>query len=148
MNCKAVSIVIIVFILSGCQSNIPAVNLNTIKQEILNREKEFEALTAQVGIEKAFYEFAADSAVILRGNQIIKGRTEIRNYLSKSSLKNVQLLWDAEFVDVSASGDMAYTFGKYKFNAIDSLDKTIESTGYFHTVWKKQADGTWKFVWD
>lgn len=60
----------------------------------------------------------------------------------------MSLQWDADFVDVSKSGELAYTYGKYTFTAIDSTGKTIDDKGIFHTVWKKQKDGKWKFVWD
>ena len=51
-------------------------------------------------------------------------------------------------MDVSESGDLAYTYGKYTFSAFDSNAKKIEAKGIFHTVWKRQEDGSWKFVYD
>jgi ketosteroid isomerase-like protein len=49
---------------------------------------------------------------------------------------------------VSACGDLGYTWGSYTFTATDSLGATHRSEGIFHTVWKRQPDGSWKFVWD
>lgn len=46
------------------------------------------------------------------------------------------------------SGDLAYTYGKYNFSALSTNGEKISSTGIFHTVWKKQDDGSWKYVWD
>jgi ketosteroid isomerase-like protein len=43
---------------------------------------------------------------------------------------------------------MAYTYGSYIFTTIDASGNKQESRGKFHTVWKKQADGSWKFVYD
>jgi len=43
---------------------------------------------------------------------------------------------------------MAYTYGKYTMTIIDSAGESKVSNGIFHTVWKKQKDGSWKFVWD
>jgi ketosteroid isomerase-like protein len=56
------------------------------------------------------------------------------------------LTWSPDFIDVSASGDMAYTYGKYNYTTTDSLGNVSEIEGIFHTVWKRQADGNWKFV--
>lgn len=36
----------------------------------------------------------------------------------------------------------------YTYSVTDSTGETKSSSGIFHTVWKRQADGTWKFVWD
>ncbi len=132
------------------ESNHPHTNHapSNAKQEILDQEKAFAKMAADSGLTKAFIYFAADSAVLLRGSRLIKGKAEIRHYFSNSSLKEISLNWSAEFVDVAESADMAYTYGPYTFKALDSLGKTIESTGYFHTVWKKQEDGNWRFVWD
>jgi ketosteroid isomerase-like protein len=60
----------------------------------------------------------------------------------------VSLKWTPDFIDVAASCDLGYTYGKYTFAVTDSTGKVNESRGYFHTVWKKQKDGNWRFVWD
>ena len=58
------------------------------------------------------------------------------------------LVWKPDYVDVSESGDLAYTYGKYTFTSRDSTGRKVVSKGIFHTVWKRQEDGSWKFVWD
>jgi ketosteroid isomerase-like protein len=56
--------------------------------------------------------------------------------------------WKPDFVDVSKDGEMAYTYGKFTWTFIDSLGNKNNFKGLFHTVWKKQKDGSWKYVWD
>ena len=58
------------------------------------------------------------------------------------------LKWKPDFVDVAASGDLGYTYGHYTYSYIDSTGKAAEDKGIFHTVWKRQPDGNWRFVWD
>ena len=41
-----------------------------------------------------------------------------------------------------------YTLVDRKGNVKDSTGKTNENRGAFHTVWKKQKDGSWRYVWD
>jgi ketosteroid isomerase-like protein len=55
---------------------------------------------------------------------------------------------DTYFVDVAASGDLAYTYGQYTISSKDENGKEITKSGVFHTVWKQQSDGSWKYVWD
>ncbi|OCX52028.1 hypothetical protein BEL04_11000 [Mucilaginibacter sp. PPCGB 2223] len=116
------------------------------RQEILKTEKDFEAAVKQEGM-MAFAKFAAEDAVINRGDKLIKGKNAIAMYYGAGKT-NSQLTWTAEFVAVSASGDLGYTYGNYTYTVKDPTGKTTDHTGIFHTVWKKQTDGKWKFVWD
>ncbi|MBK7030961.1 MAG: hypothetical protein IPH45_17925 [Bacteroidales bacterium] len=43
---------------------------------------------------------------------------------------------------------MAYTYGKYTWKINNGNGDTTVYKGVFHTVWKKQGDGSWKYVWD
>jgi ketosteroid isomerase-like protein len=56
--------------------------------------------------------------------------------------------WTADFVDVSDDGTLGYTYGKYLLKVRQPNKTTKEYKGTFHTVWKKQTDGSWKYVWD
>jgi ketosteroid isomerase-like protein len=57
--------------------------------------------------------------------------------------KNASVKWSPDFIDVSSSGDLGYTYGKYVWESKDSTGKTTASKGIFHTVWEKQKDGNW-----
>ena len=100
------------------------------KEEIRQTEQAFAKMAKETGIKEAFLAFAADSAVLNRNDKILKGRAAFIKYFSNPIWENVTLSWQAEFVDVSKSGDLS------------------QSSGIFHTVWKRQQDGNWKFVWD
>ncbi len=119
------------------------------KNEIVAAEGAFAKLVKEKGIKEGFLSFAADSAVVRRGEELHVGKEALNMLYSKpSNLKDVVLEWTPDFVDVAASGDLGYTYGKYYFSGTDSLGKRVEDRGIFHTVWKRQRDGNWKFVWD
>ena len=119
------------------------------KNEILAAEKAFAKLVKEKGIKEGFLFYAADSAAVRRGEELYVGKEALTLLYSKpSSLKDVVLEWTPDFVDAAASGDLGYTYGKYYFSGTDSLGKKVEDRGIFHTVWKRQSDGSWKFVWD
>ena len=116
------------------------------KQEIVDTEKAFAAWRKE-GIPEAFLAFAAEDAVLMRNNTLVIGKEALKkSYLG--SPENVSLSWKPDFVDVGASGDLGYTYGKFIYTLTDSLGKDNVMEGVFHTVWKRQADGSWKFVWD
>ncbi|WP_067029400.1 YybH family protein [Allomuricauda sp. CP2A] len=116
------------------------------KQEITDAEAAFAQMAKEEGMNKAFLAFAADNAVLMRGNQLIEKKTGIAEYMKNQNSKG--LAWSPEFVDVAKSGDLGYTYGYYTFNYEDQEGNPAEAKGVFHTVWKRQQDGSWKFVWD
>ena len=117
------------------------------KAQIIKTEKEFEAAAKSEGLASAFSRYADETAVISRGGRLVKGKDSIRMFYEKTPA-GVHLSWTPDFVDVAASGDIGYTHGKYLYEVTDSLGKPIQSRGIFHTVWKRQSDGSWRFVWD
>ncbi|MCB0494581.1 MAG: nuclear transport factor 2 family protein [Cyclobacteriaceae bacterium] len=132
----------------SCQTKNNIVNLEEVKQQVLKAEHDFDKAAREKGVEAAFLAFAAEDAVINRGEKIYKGKGEIKDYFSHSTLTDVELSWQPEFVDVSNDGTLAYTYGPYTFRAKDKEGNTISAKGLFHTVWKRQGDNSWKFVYD
>ncbi len=145
---KIIPITLFLFLASACQFNTSPKKTEHFKKEILETEQAFAETVAEKGMRVAFMQFAADSAVLYRNDTIVKGKTAIQSHFEQQTLSNIELYWVPDFVDVSAFGDLAYTYGKYQFTAMDSLGNKIVAEGIFHTVWKRQKDGSWKFVWD
>jgi ketosteroid isomerase-like protein len=53
------------------------------------------------------------------------------------------IAWQATKADVARSGDLGYTIGTYTMTLNGTTDH-----GKYATVWRKQADGSWKVVAD
>lgn len=117
---------------------------------IKEAEKQFALMAATQGVAKAFAFYADSNAVIKRENDtLIKGKAAIGAFYGKIPAENiVQVTWSPRFTDASIDGTMGYTYGNYEWMTKNAAGKLITSTGVFHTVWKKQTDGSWKFVWD
>jgi ketosteroid isomerase-like protein len=107
-------------------------------------------MAGKEGIPRAFLTFAAEDAVLMRNNIIIKGKDAIQeNFLKQSgNWASAQLTWEPSYVDVAASGDLGYTYGSFMYTTKDSIGNLVSMEGVFHTVWKRQPDGAWRFVWD
>ncbi len=108
----------------------------------------FNLMVAEKGVAAGFSFYAAEDAVKYLGDTLIFGKQNITNFYKNQPKQHIQLQWKADFVDASVSGDLGYSYGKYSFKLTDSLGNEHQSAGIFHTIWKKQKDGTWKFVWD
>ena len=131
--------------LAGCEA--PDLS-SQAEAEIKAAEAAFAKMAKDEGVPAAFLAFAASDVVMLRNNSLVEGHDAMRAFFEKSTLDSVQLSWSPDKVVAAKSGDLGYTYGKYQFSAVDTAGQTIRSEGIFHTVWQRQADGSWKFVWD
>ncbi|MEO9483890.1 MAG: nuclear transport factor 2 family protein [Ekhidna sp.] len=140
---------ILLILFAGCQSSSAEPAIEEWKQEIMQAETDFAQMAAQDGISNAFRAYAAEEVALKRRNKLVIGKKALfEEYDDLGVNPDVSLTWAPDFIDVSQSGDMAYTYGKYVFSKRDSLGTMQSNTGVFHTVWKRQEDGSWKFVWD
>ncbi len=118
-------------------------------EEIRKVEKQFEEDLNKMGAEYAFEKYAAPNAVVKRQNDsLISGPKAIKQFYSNEIYKTAKAFWSPDYIDVSQDGTMAYTYGKYHWKMTGKTGEAQEYHGIFHTVWKKQPDGTWKYVWD
>lgn len=154
MNRRDMKRVIIILLLStislafiSCKPT-SKITMNNAKQEIEATEQAFAEMTKKEGIAAAFLAFADEKVVLNRNSKLVKGKTEMEAHFAKQTVKITSLTWTLDFVEVSSSGDLGYTYGEYQIIYLDNEGKEISDKGIFHTVWKKQADGKWKFVWD
>lgn len=133
---------------------IRCVNSNTSNvkarsvEEIQKAEKEFAQMAAEKGIAEAFWYYADSNAVVLRNDSLVRGKDAIRRFYSNPFYSTAKVEWAPDFTEASEDGNLGYTYGRYIWRTQDSIGKQSEYRGVFHTVWKKQKDGSWKYVWD
>ena len=141
------SLLMLSFIFYSCHQKINSSQKEKAIQDIREAEKNFDKMAAEKGIAEAFW-FFADSSAVIRRDSLIKGKENIREFYSKDFYKTATVTWAPDFTDASDAGDIGYTYGKYLWQSKDSSGKLNEARGFFHTVWKKQKDGSWRYVWD
>jgi ketosteroid isomerase-like protein len=139
-------LVLLIFslILSGCCMTI---DLDKEKLELLQTDIEFSNLSVEKGATFAFHEYLADDGIVLPFFDAPRTKSDYASMLElaqNSEPDKSTLKWAPEFADVAASGDFGYTWGRYIFTAADAS----ESRGFYVTIWKKQVDDQWKFVFD
>ncbi len=140
---------LLAFFLFSCQQEKPKPDPESLKKEIIQMERSFRDDLQSKGAAYAFHAYAAPDAVIKRENDtLIIGKEAIKQYYSQPAYLHATANWEADYTDVSADGTLAYTYGKYTWTGRDTAGKEFNYYGIFHTVWKKQPDGTWKYVWD
>jgi ketosteroid isomerase-like protein len=128
-----------------------------LRSELAQAERSFCAQAAKVGIADAFLAnmadecFIADRLSLTRSEYqaaVLKARAKAGAAYTPGPNPNVQLTWSPSKVDVSADGTLGYTWGRYDYVSKGKDGKAETSTGIYMTVWKRQADGVWRFVYD
>jgi len=138
-----------IFIFS-CNGNNKINTVEQWKNEIIKTEHDFAQMVRNEGIGKAFLKYSDEDAVLMRGKNLVIGKKAIGEFYKDQMtvLRGESLTWEPDFVSISKAGDLGYTYGYYTYSYLDSSGNQKESQGVFHTVWKKQEDGNWRFVWD
>jgi ketosteroid isomerase-like protein len=145
---KLIAFIFSLCLVASCTEN-KMIETEASKKEIAEAEKAFETMAKEKGIAEAFAFYADSNAVIKRRNDsLIKGKEAIRNFYGADFYKTASVTWSPDFIETSPDGNLGYTYGKYLWQSKDSTGKTNENRGVFHTVWKKQKDGSWRYVWD
>jgi ketosteroid isomerase-like protein len=100
-------------------------------------------------LEGEFMTYYADDAVeVPNGTAAIQGKVNIAKTMGFLDDKNNHLSWTPVGADISASGDLGYTYGTFEFSSKDKDGKAIVEHGKYTSIWKKQKDGSWKVVLD
>lgn len=114
-----------------------------LKQQLIDTDKAFSEMSLREGISKAFIAYAEEEAVIYRDKtHPIEGLAQIKELYQSDSGHTLE--WHPTSATVAASGDLGYTLGKYTLTTkIGDVHK-----GYYVSIWKRQANGKWKYVFD
>jgi ketosteroid isomerase-like protein len=111
-------------------------------------EGEFMKAAAERGSQGYLSYYADDAVEVPNGTPLIQGKMNIAKTMGFLDDKNNHLTWIPVGADISASGDLGYTYGTYEFSSKDKDGKTVVDHGKYTSIWKKQGDGSWKVVLD
>jgi len=92
--------------------------------------------------------YAEDAVELPNGADAIVGKANIAKGMGFLDDKNNRLTWSPVAADVSASGDLGYTWGNFEFRSkLKDGSETVEH-GKYMSIWKRQPDDTWKVAVD
>lgn len=115
--------------------------------EVRCREIGF-SLAAEARDSMRFASFVDPDARFV-GNSVLHGTEAIvEAWQVFFSADGPSIKWRPQFVEVLEDGTLALTRGPYRVISTDEFGNRKESWGTFNSVWRKQADGSWKVVFD
>ena len=126
-----------------------SVQAQSALQEMVTTEQAFSKMAEEKNTRDAFMAFIADDGLLFRPGAVNGKKWMIEHPAPapQNPDKKTLLAWQPKFAGMAASGDMGFTTGPWESKA-DIKDEKPQGYGHFVTVWKKQPDGSWKFVVD
>jgi ketosteroid isomerase-like protein len=122
------------------KSTIESVDYKTL---LLDTDRSFSKLSEQRGTKFALIQFIDNKGILLKPSStpIIGGQAI--NYISQLYDSTFTMTWEPKGGDVAKSGDLGFTYGLY---SVKPIEKDTIYYGTYVSIWKRQADGKWKFV--
>jgi ketosteroid isomerase-like protein len=139
----ALTLVVLPNIRPSVASERPA-SADTLRQ----LEAEFMKAAAEKGAQGYMSYYADDAVEVPNGAAMIQGKANIAKSMGFLDQQDNRLIWTPLGADISAAGDLGYTYGNYEFHSKDKEGKPIIEHGKYTSIWKKQKDGSWKVVLD
>jgi len=91
--------------------------------------------------------FAPDGVLLGNGAAPVIGQVAIAKSTTWLA-KDYQLTWTPADAVMGPSGDIGYTWSHYEGHSKDANGNPVLVSGRFITIWRKQADGSWKVALD
>lgn len=112
---------------------------------MMDADRAFSKLSKAKGMKKAFIEYMDEEGVLLRPDQYPLIGASAVDFLSQINDTTFVLEWEPQKGYLAKSGELGYTFGVYQLKP-SSQDTVLYGT--YVSIWKKQADGSWKYLLD
>jgi ketosteroid isomerase-like protein len=128
-------------LLSGCVSTSGAPSRPATTWDaspIIAAERAFAADASRQGAIAAFRLYAAADATQLAPDPV-NAQEHLTTIQGNGS---TNLAWGPTYAAIARSGDFGFTTGPYWSRVRDGV------LGHYFTIWRKQADGSWKWIFD
>lgn len=106
---------------------------------VVAAERAFAGDRAPLGITGSFTKWSMPDAVVIGGGKV---RTVREAYPPETPrpADEPALDWWPSFAGIARSGDLGFTTGPMALNG--------QRTGHYFTIWRRQPDGSWKWIYD
>jgi ketosteroid isomerase-like protein len=117
-------------------------------EEIRAADDEFAGMATRLGTGRAFGAYAAaDAQIFSTPGEFITGPDAISQAFGPTT-DDSKLSWHPVTGEVARSGDLGFTVGNAVFTGRNLDGSAQVRYSKYLTVWKKQRDGSWRYVVD
>ncbi len=137
-------------LLAACTPATPAhPDPDVVRASLIAADEAFAAATAERGLEGWMASFDSTAIQMDADRPFTPGVAFIRAAMASVFADSTfRLTWQPTHAFASAAGDLGYTLGTWQSRHYTADGKAQISTGKYVTIWRKQADGSWKVVFD
>lgn len=121
--------------LAACSK--PGASLSPV-EEVIAAERAFASQARETGWVEAFEAYAAPDAILLQAGPT--NALEAMAGIDPANRGDTSLGWSPSLAGASDSGELGFTTGPYNGDGT--------AFGQYFTVWKRQPDGSWKWIYD
>jgi uncharacterized protein (TIGR02246 family) len=133
----------------GCATPPPPDTRAADEQAIREIEIEADKAAAAKHLEHYVSFYADAAALFFPGTPMVTGKDAIRKTTEALfATPGFSLSFQTVKVEVSRSGDLAYSYGTNTVTMNNAQGKPVTDKGKYVAVYRKQPDGKWKVVAD
>ena len=138
----------LVLVLAGCATQ-PADQSAAAAEEIRAADIAWEKVFTAMDTSGALAFIEPSGSMLAPNVPIATGHDAIQSVITGFySLPDMKLHWQVTKAEASTSGDLGYSTGTYDLSFNGPNGEPVVDHGKYLTVWRKQADGSWKVVQD
>ena len=116
---------------------------------IQSADDQWAAAALAKDVDKSVSFCGPDAAILVPNAPAAEGKEAIRKWFQEIfNIPGFKLSWHATETAAAKSGELGYSRGTYELSFTDASGKQGSDHGKYVTVWKKQADGSWKVLRD
>lgn len=126
----------------GC---VRRVDPDAERRALMAADRAFAEETARRGVAGWTSYFAPNGLMLPVGGPLVEGHAAIRDHMRRSlGYPGFRLEWEPLRAELSEAGDLGYTIGRFEASTLRNGERVVLQRGKYLSVWRKQADGTWK----
>jgi len=135
------TLVAICSLLGACATPAPPPDRATLEKQVADTERAFARTMAERD-HAAFMSFLAEETVFFNGDTAQRGKQAVADAWKPFFVKpTAPFSWRPQIVQALDSGTLALSTGPV-------FDPTGKCVGHFLSIWRQEAPGTWRIVFD
>lgn len=119
-------------------SGAPAFARAAYISPVVEAERAFARMARDESVNAAFLRYAAPDGIVFQ-----PGPINARQALAARPIPRIHLDWWPVYAGIAASADLGFTTGPYSLG-----EGERKGHGWYFTIWRRQADGSWRWVID
>lgn len=134
---------------AACAPKPAPPNPADVRASLIAADQAFAAATATKGLEGWMGAFDTTAIQMEPDVPFTPGLGAIRAAMDPAFADTSwRLTWVPTMAFASEAGDLGYTLGTWQSTRYNDAGRGQVTTGKYVTIWRKQADGGWKVVFD